>query len=368
MCFIATILNTMKRVICVGGARPNFMKLAPITRALKEKGIEVILVHTGQHYDPMLSDVFFKELGMSQPNYAFHVGSAPRIEQTAAVAHKMREVIEAEHPDAVLVVGDVTSTIAATMCAVQQEIPVIHVEAGLRSYNWLMPEELNRVFVDHYSRYLFSTDETATKHLLEEGIPRDRIHEVGNVMADTRRCMKDAIDASNIVSSLGVTPGGYALVTLHRGELLQNKALFTEIWSALLECAQRLPMLMPLHPRTQQVVDELGLTQSEHLRTIPSLGYCDMQKLLQEAACIYTDSGGLQEEASLAHVPCFTVRDETERPLTVTHGTNTVIGVNAQRIRETLEDVLAHNVKRTANIPLWDGHASDRIADILKAL
>lgn len=358
----------MQRLLLVGGARPNFMKLAPLGRALQGHGVTCPIVHTGQHYDPLLSDIFFEELSLPRPTYALGVGSGDRITQTRAIVRALTPILRSEDFDAVLVVGDVTSTLAASMAALAEGVPVVHVEAGLRSFNWRMAEELNRVFVDHHAEILFTTEAEATQHLMAEGIERGRIHEVGNVMIDTMRLMRPRVDASQILEELNLTSGSYGVVTLHRSELLQNESNFTEVWRTLLELSQALPCIFPVHPRTRQVLERYGLSGSPSFRLIDPLGYADMQRLVREARCVFTDSGGLQEETTVLHVPCITLREETERPITVREGTSVLVGYVPERIRAAFEACMRGEHPKGRVPALWDGHAAERIAAVLASL
>lgn len=354
----------MKRVLCIGGARPNFMKLAPLLSAFGRTGIETGLVHTGQHYDPLLSDVFFTELGLPTPRYALEVGNGDRQIQTIAIMRALRPILESDEWEAVLVVGDVTSTVAATMAALAANIPVIHVEAGLRSFNWQMAEELNRVFVDRYARWLFASEPSAVRHLKAENVPVERIYEVGNVMVDTMYHMRSKIEASAILQCLGMKKQAYGVVTLHRAELLADEKAFKEVWKALESISKDLPLVAPLHPRTRALVSKLGLEKKEGIHSIEPLGYVDMQRLIGDARFVWTDSGGLQEETTALGVPCFTVRAETERPITVEEGTNILVGCSGKGIEGAYQEA-CHAPKKGRIPALWDGHAADRIAKVI---
>lgn len=354
----------MKRVLLIGGARPNFMKLAPLVLAFERVGVETALVHTGQHYDPLLSDIFFIELGLPVPAYALGVGSGDRQTQTAAIVRALRPILETAAWEAVLVVGDVTSTVAATMAALEGGLPVIHVEAGLRSFNWCMAEELNRVFVDHYARWLFASEPSAVAHLKAEGIPAERIYEVGNVMVDTMHSMRSQSEASSILAQLNVQKQTYGVVTLHRAELLADEERFKEVWRALQAISKDLPLIAPLHPRTRALVTKLGLEEEKGIRLIDPLGYVDMQRLVGDARFVWTDSGGLQEETTVLGVPCFTLREETERPITIEEGTNVLVGCSKERIEKAYREGCNH--PKTGRIPaLWDGQAAHRIAKVI---
>lgn len=355
----------MKQILLIGGARPNFMKLAPLVRALTDRGITCPLLHTGQHYDPLLSDIFFQELELPAPSYALGVGSSDRRTQTQAIIQGILPILRGEQWDALLVVGDVTSTVAATMAAVESGVPVIHVEAGLRSFRWQMAEELNRVFVDHYAEWLFTTEPSAKQHLLKEGVKGERIYEVGNVMVDTMRFMKPKVDASSVVASMGLVKGEYGVLTLHRPELIDHPERLREVWEALSEIEKSLPLIFPVHPRTQRILDQAHLLKGTKIRCVDPLGYADMQRLVRDAKCVFTDSGGLQEESTVLGVPCFTLREETERPITVSEGTSIIVGHEKKRIMDAFHALCTQGPKQ-AHIPAWwDGHAAERIADIL---
>lgn len=353
----------MKRLLLVGGARPNFMKLAPLTRAFAEVGITYELVHTGQHYDLLMSDIFFQELGLAKPAYELGVGSGTPEEQTEAIIKPLRPILKREAWDAVLVVGDVTSTAAATQAAVAENIPVIHVEAGLRSFNPAMAEERNRIFVDHHAQWLFTTEPSAKRNLLKEGIAPERIYEVGNVMVDTMHLMRAQVEASVILSALRLAKQGYGVITLHRAALMQDKNVFQEVWKSLSTIARTLPLIAPLHPRARILLTELGLA-SDDIHIIDPLGYADMQRLIRDARAVWTDSGGLQEETTVYGVPCFTVREDTERPVTIEEGTNVLVGCTQKGIEDAYA-AFNHSPKQGSVPALWDGHAAERIAKIL---
>lgn len=354
----------MKHVLFVGGARPNFVKLAPLAAAFEKVGIETALVHTGQHYDPILSDIFFTELGLPAPAYALGVGGGDRQTQTTAMVKVLRPILETATWEAVLVVGDVTSTVAATIAAIGASIPIIHVEAGLRSFNWRMAEEVNRVFVDQYAKWLFASESSAVNHLKAEGIPAERIYEVGNVMVDTMHLMRSKVEGSSVLTQLHLQRHAYGVVTLHRAELLADETCFKEVWAALQAIATELPLIAPLHPRTRILVAKLGLEKNSGIRLIDSLGYVDMQRLISEARFVWTDSGGLQEETTALGVPCFTVREETERPITIEEGTNTLVGCSKMGIAQAYKEACQYP-KRGRTPDLWDGRAAERIAKII---
>lgn len=354
----------MKRLLLVGGARPNFMKLAPLTRAFDEVGIRYELVHTGQHYDERMSDIFFQELNLPRPTYELGVGSGTAEEQTESIIRALQPILTREVYDAVLVVGDVTSTAAATQAAMTANLAIIHVEAGLRSFNPVMAEECNRIFVDQHAQWLFTTEPSAKQNLLNEGICPEAIYEVGNVMVDTMHLMRPQVEASTVLELYKLNKRGYGVVTLHRAALVKDPAMFRRVWEGLVTIAHTLPLIAPLHPRTRALVNDLDLS-SRSIQVVDSMGYADMQRLVRDAAYVWTDSGGLQEETTVYGVPCFTVREDTERPITIEVGTNTLVGCTKQGIEDAYHKAQIH--PKEGRIPLlWDGHAAERIARILR--
>jgi UDP-N-acetylglucosamine 2-epimerase (non-hydrolysing) len=356
------------RHICfVVGARPNFMKAAPVHRALQQAGIEITLVHTGQHYDSEMSEVFLAELGLPRPNVFLGVGSGSHAEQTARALVGIEQVLAERGPGLVVVSGDVNSTLAGALAAVKLQIPVAHVEAGLRSYDRRMPEEHNRVLTDHVSDILLVHSEDAIGNLEREGIV-DGVHFVGNTMIDSLLSHVEAARALEPWVELGVEPRGFALVTLHRPALVDDPALLGATVDGLTALAETCPVIFPVHPRTRERLAAAGherpLETAGVLLTGP-LGYLAFLGLEAEARFVLTDSGGVQEETSALGVRCFTLRDATERPVTVELGTNTVIGARPDRIGE-IPDLL-DVAREVAPIPLWDGHAGERAAAVLGA-
>jgi UDP-N-acetylglucosamine 2-epimerase (non-hydrolysing) len=350
------------QVCFVVGARPNFMKAAPVLRALESRGVDVILVHTGQHYDPEMSDVFLEELGLPKPDRFLGIGSGRHGEQTARALIGIEEVLIEEEPALVVVPGDVNSTLAGALAAVKLEIPVAHLEAGLRSYDPSMPEEHNRVLTDHLSSVLLTHSASAVTNLTAEGIGGDRVHLVGNTMIDSLLAHLDAARGAAPWERLGVARGDYGLVTLHRPALVDDPQRLRESVDALSELADTTPIVFPVHPRTQARLDGLRIDTAALILTAP-LGYLDFLGLEAEARFVVTDSGGVQEETSALGVPCFTLRDTTERPITVERGTNTLLGLRPDRIRE-IPTLLREPVSSNA-IPLWDGEAGARSAEVL---
>lgn len=356
----------MKHIALVAGARPNFMKVAPLRTALVERGARVTLIHTGQHYDPLMSEVFFRDLGLPAPDV--HLGIAPgdRIMQTKAIVEALLPVLRERRPDALVVVGDVTSTAAAAMAGVLAGVPVAHVEAGLRSFHWPMPEELNRMVADHHSRWLFVTEPAGAANLRAERIPGERIHLVGNVMIDSVRRLEPQAAASDIRARLAL-PGRYGVLTLHRPENVDDAEAFAALATAVAEAATRIPLVYPVHHRVRERLAATPLAHAPGIRIVEPLGYVDMLALVRGAALVLTDSGGLQEETTALGVPCITLRGQTERPVTVEVGTSAIVGHDRAAIIGAVDRVLAGTWKKGRVPDLWDGHAAERIADILLA-
>jgi UDP-N-acetylglucosamine 2-epimerase (non-hydrolysing) len=355
-------------ILLVAAARPNFMKVAPITWELRRRGLPFSLVHTGQHYDANMSDVFFRDLEMPAADEHLGVGSGTHAEQTARVMLAFEPVLLRRKPRWVVVVGDVNSTMAATLTAVKLHVPTAHVEAGLRSRDWAMPEEINRVITDRVADLLLTPSEDGDENLRAEGVPAERIVRVGNVMIDClRRCLP-AATARGVPASLGLSPGGYAVMTLHRPSNVDDGPTLAGILEAVDAIGRRLPVVLPVHPRTRARLESLGLSgraQGVHgLRLIEPLGYVDFLGLTAGSALVLTDSGGLQEESSVLGIPCLTLRENTERPITVSLGTNRVVGVAPEAIRRAAAEALDRR-PAAREIPLWDGRAAGRIVDAL---
>jgi UDP-N-acetylglucosamine 2-epimerase (non-hydrolysing) len=353
------------RIVYVVGTRPNFVKTAPAIAALRERlpGGRHALVHTGQHYDRMMSAVFLEELGVPAPDHMLEVGSGSHAEQTARVMERLEPVLAEERPDLVMVPGDVNSTMAAAVTAAKAQIPVAHIESGLRSFDRTMPEELNRVVTDHLSDLLFVHSPEASDNLHAEGVPAERIHLVGNTMIDTLVSLEERFRAAGTAAKLGLEPGAYALVTLHRPALVDGPLLSQTI-ARLAALARELPVVFPVHPRTRARMESLDPSHPGLLLSEP-LGYIDFLSLLADAGAVLTDSGGIQEETTYLGIPCFTLRDNTERPITVTAGTNTLLGLDPAAI-STIPAALAQApAKPPEPPPLWDGRASERIADVV---
>jgi UDP-N-acetylglucosamine 2-epimerase (non-hydrolysing) len=353
------------RIVYVVGTRPNFVKTAPVIGALRERLPEGrhALVHTGQHYDRMMSAVFLEELGVPAPDHMLEVGSGSHAEQAARVMERLEPVLAEERPDLVIVPGDVNSTMAAAVTAAKMQIPVAHIESGLRSFDRTMPEELNRIVTDHLSDHLFVHSPEANDNLHAEGVPAERVHLVGNTMIDTLVALEGRFRAAAAAAKLGLEPGAYALVTLHRPALVDGP-LLPETIAQLAALAREMPVVFPVHPRTRARMEAV---ESEHPGLLLSepLGYIDFLSLLADAGAVLTDSGGIQEETTFLGIPCFTLRDNTERPITVTAGTNTLLGLDPATISTIPEALTQRPANPPEPPPLWDGHASERIADVV---
>ncbi len=362
----------MLKVINVVGARPNFMKVAPIVAAMKRRPAKFVplVVHTGQHYDAAMSDSFFHDLDLPQPDTHLGVGSGSHAAQTAAVMERFEPVVLREKPDWVLVVGDVNSTIACALVCVKLGVKVAHVEAGLRSRDRTMPEEINRLLTDQIADLLFTPSPDADQNLIAEGIPRERIRFVGNVMIDSLQKNLETARALGTREKLGLT-GDYALLTLHRPSNVDLRESFERILSALEAISTKLPIVFPVHPRTRKTIAELGLAERvdsiRDLRTIDPLGYLEFLNLSSNARLVLTDSGGIQEETTALGIPCLTLRENTERPITVEMGTNVIVGTDTTRIIAEAVAALNGSAQKTSSQPpLWDGRTSERILDALE--
>jgi len=362
--------DSTSMISLVAGTRPNFMKVAPIWRALHARGLATRLIHTGQHYDASMSDVFFRDLGMPEPDLRLQVGGGTHAEQTAAVLVGVERDLVAHRPQVIVVVGDVTSTMAAALAAAKLGVPVVHVEAGLRSRDWTMPEELNRVVTDRLADLLLTSSRDADENLVAEGLPRERIHFVGNVMVDSLHWARGR--PTDALSRFGLREEGYALATLHRPANVDTRESLTATLEALSAIAARLPLLFPVHPRTIARAESLGLAErlrsTTGLRTIEPLGYNDFVTLMTRARLVATDSGGIQEETTALGIPCLTMRQGTERPITVTEGTNVIVGLDVNRIGGEVDAIAAGRGKVGVVPDGWDGHAAPRVADAIQRL
>lgn len=351
------------KIINVVGARPNFMKIAPIMKAMKPyRKIKPLLVHTGQHYDANMSDAFFKDLELPKPDIYLEVGSGTHAAQTARVMERFEKVLFKEKPDLVLVVGDVNSTLACSLTASKLNIKVAHVEAGLRSFDRRMPEEINRVLTDYMSDFLFTTCEDANKNLAREGIKSDKVFLVGDVMVDTLLYYtKELRKCSSFIKK------EYAIVTLHRPSNVDDKDTFEHISKALNVIAKAIPIIFPVHPRTRGQIKRFGFEKyySKNITLLEPLGYLDFIKLYPKAKMVLTDSGGIQEETTVLDIPCLTIRENTERPVTIKEGTNILVGTDQKKIVEEAKKILHGKRKRRKTLKYWDGKSAERIVAVL---
>jgi len=364
----------LRPVICVVGARPNFMKMAPILRAMAAHvpALPVLLVHTGQHYDKDMSERLFEDLRLPTPDVNLEVGSGTHATQTAEVMRRFEPVLDAYLPSCVAVVGDVNSTLACALVAVKKGVPVVHIEAGLRSYDRTMPEEINRILTDQIADRLYTTERTAQDNLVREGVAPDRVCFVGNVMIDSvffgradARSARDTLQACHIDPAVFRHPLGLGVVTLHRPSNVDHPETLRALLGVLSEVATSLPLVFVLHPRTRNNIERFGLMNlidPARMALLPPQGYLEMLGLMAEATVVLTDSGGVQEETTALGVPCLTLRENTERPITVEQGTNTLVGRNRDAILGAVTDVLAGQGKRGRLPELWDGQAAQRIA------
>ena len=354
------------KLVVVAGARPNFMKVAPLMWEIDRRtNIDAYLVHTGQHYDEKMSRLFFEELKIPRPDIDLGVGSASHAVQTAEVMKRFEPVVIAQQPDAVVVVGDVNSTLACALTSVKLGVPVAHVEAGLRSFDRTMPEEINRILTDAISRWLFVTEPSGVQNLLSEGVAADRIFLVGNVMIDTLLACRELSQRSNILDDLHLVGRSYGVLTLHRPASVDNPEVLAGILSAIGRLVRELPIVFPVHPRTRKGLDVHNLDAVPGLILTEPLGYLDFMKLLTESRLVLTDSGGIQEETTVLGVPCLTLRNSTERPITINQGTNHLVGLDCAQIMAAARKVLSEPPGRGRVPELWDGRAASRIVDIL---
>lgn len=363
----------MLKVLNIVGARPNFMKIAPIVREMKRRENEFLplIVHTGQHYDEAMSDSFFRDLGIPKPDFHLNVGSASHAVQTARIMMEFEPIVLQEKPDWVLVVGDVNSTIACALVCAKLGVKIAHVEAGLRSRDRTMPEEINRILTDSISDLLLTTSQDADENLQQEGVSADKIKFVGNVMIDSLFYNLEKTKESKVKESLGLIDKDYAVVTLHRPSNVDEKETFTGLLDALVSVSEKLPIIFPVHPRTRGNIEKFGFgekVENSNIKLIEPLGYLDFMSLYSTAKLVLTDSGGLQEETTAIGIPCLTLRENTERPITIEMGTNRLVGTNPEKIKQAAFEVLDRNSKKEAKIPpLWDGRAAERICDSLLA-
>lgn len=358
------------KIINIVGARPNFVKIAPLMEAYRQhKAITPVLVHTGQHYDSKMSDLFFHQLGIPQPDLNLGVGSASHAVQTAEIMKAFEPVVLEQKPDLVLVVGDVNSTIACGLVAVKLGVKLVHVEAGLRSFDRTMPEEVNRVLTDSISDFLFCTEKSGVDNLAREGIAADKVFLVGNVMIDALLKHKAAAEKSSIVRDMKLESGRYAVLTLHRPANVDDPGVFDRILDALDVIQRDMPVVFPIHPRTRNNLKDSApgkrVQEMKNLVMTDPLGYLDFLKLMSEARIVLTDSGGIQEETAILKVPCVTLRENTERPVTVDTGWNQVVGRDPERIIAAYQRAFSRPKDAGERPPLWDGHAAERIVRIL---
>ena len=366
------------KILSVVGARPNFIKIAPLIREMRKyQDIAPILVHTGQHYDVRMAGQFFEDLQIPTPDVSLDVGSGTHAQQTAEVMKRIEPVLMEVRPDVVLVVGDVNSTLAAALTAVKLHIAVAHVEAGLRSCDRSMPEEINRLATDAVSDYLFVTEESGMQNLRREGIDEGKVFFVGNVMIDSLEASRRTWERSSIHTKLGLTKGHYGIVTLHRPATVDDPHILRGVIAALGEVAAQLPLIFPVHPRTRKNLMEMGQlayplwfgedqVPSRGVCCLEPIGYLDFMALVSNARIVLTDSGGLQEETTALGIPCVTLRDNTERPVTLTHGTNQLVGTTPTRIIDAADRALAGGAVAPSPPPLWDGRAAERIVALLR--
>jgi UDP-N-acetylglucosamine 2-epimerase (non-hydrolysing) len=348
----------------VVGARPNFMKAGPVIRAIGSRSGAQVVIHTGQHYDAAMSDVFFRELGLPQPDLNLGIGSGTHAVQTAAIMVELEKAFSSLRPVLVVVYGDVNSTLAAAVVAAKLQMPIAHVEAGLRSFDRTMPEEVNRVVTDILADLLFTTSPEAETNLIREGVSPERIHFVGNPMIDTLLGNLDRLDGVEVRGRLGIGER-YGIATLHRPSNVDDPAAAARLVAGVRAVAEQVPLVIPLHPRGRRTLEAAGLTADPRIRVVEPLGYLDFLSLVRGAALVVTDSGGIQEETTVLGVPCLTVRPNTERPITITHGTNRL--VEPEDLGPTARLVLARGPGRSGEgPPLWDGHAAERIATIIE--
>jgi len=365
---------TKSGILCVVGARPNFMKIAPIMKALRAgpAPIDAKIVHTGQHYDEAMNTQFFSDLGIPHPDINLEVGSGSHAVQTAEIMRRFEPVLDQEQPAAILVVGDVNSTIACALVAAKKGVAVIHVEAGLRSFDRGMPEEINRVLTDQISDLLYITERAALVNLTREGVSPERVQFVGNVMIDTlHHNLKNAVPAAQTLAGAGKDfSQGFGVLTLHRPSNVDQKESLRGLLETVSQISQRLPIAFPLHPRTKGRIEHFGLESlltEGRIFTLPPMGYLHMLGLMREAKMVLTDSGGIQEETTALGVPCITLRDNTERPITVDEGTNIIVGQSREKILAAAEEIFTTGGKAGRIPEYWDGHAAERIATHLRA-
>ena len=361
----------MLKILNIVGARPNFMKIAPIVREMRRRADEFqpLIVHTGQHYDEAMSDSFFHDLGIPAPDFHLEVGSHSHTVQTARIMMAFEPVVLQEKPDWVLVVGDVNSTIACALVCSKLGVKVAHVEAGLRSRDRTMPEEINRILTDAISDLLLTTSEDADENLRQEGVAAEKIKFVGNVMIDSLFYNLEKSRDSKVRRNLGLCDKDYAVLTLHRPSNVDEREVFSGLLDALIEISEKIPIIFPVHPRTRGNIEKFGFgerVKNSNIQLIEPLGYLDFMNLYSAARLVLTDSGGLQEETTALGIPCLTLRENTERPITIELGTNQLVGTNPAKIKQAAFEIVENSEQRQTKIPpLWDGHAAERICEAL---
>jgi len=363
----------MKRKIClVAGARPNFMKIAPLEKEISKhpNDFEKLLVHTGQHYDDEMSRSFFKDLNLQEPDIYLGVGSGTHAEQTGKIMIEFEKVCSQEKPDLIVVVGDVNSTLACSIVVAKLNIKIAHVEAGLRSFDRTMPEEINRIVTDSLSDFLFVSEKSGIANLHNEGVKPEKIHFVGNIMIDSLMTNIRAIKASKILKELELKEKNYCLMTLHRPDNVDHKKSLTEIYEILAFISKSVRIVYPIHPRTLKMLKTHHLLEKfnglNNFDMLQPLGYFDFMKLVTEASFVMTDSGGIQEETTYLNIPCLTLRNNTERPITLEEGSNQLVGRDIKLIKKCVSDIVAGNVKHSHKPKLWDGKTAERIVKILR--
>jgi UDP-N-acetylglucosamine 2-epimerase (non-hydrolysing) len=359
------------KIVCVVGARPNFIKAAPLMRELRKypSQFSPLLVHTGQHYDDNLSQLFFADLNLPKPDEFLGVGSGSHAEQTARIMIELESVLLREFPDLVVVFGDVNSTLAAAIVAAKLRVRLAHVEAGLRSYDRTMPEEVNRVLTDHLSDVLFASEVSGVRNLLREGIADDRVFFTGNIMIDSLVANFEAAMKSSILEQLALEPHKYATLTLHRPGNVDNAEALTKLMRAIRQIGEQTPVIFPCHPRTRKKIAEFGLSDffaDKALRIVEPLGYLDFCKLVYNSKFVLTDSGGIQEETTYLGIPCLTLRENTERPVTTDVGTNVLCGTDTEKIINEVVKIVGDNMKPGQIPNLWDGRTAARIVAVLQ--
>jgi len=354
-----------KEIACIVGARPNFIKMAALLEELSRRPhFRARLIHTGQHSSPEMSDSFFRDLRLPRPDLSLGVSGGGHTFQTASIMQKLDDEFTARRPDLVLVVGDVNSTLAAGLVAAKAGIKLAHVEAGLRSFDRAMPEEINRIVTDSISDFLFTTEESGNVNLRHEGVPEERIFFCGNVMIDTLLRFREEAAKSKVLDELGLAKGGYAVATLHRPSNVDDPARLAELLKMLEQLSERMPAVFPMHPRTRKRMEESGLKTT--VRIIEPLGYLDFLQLTSSSALVLTDSGGIQEETTILNVPCLTIRENTERPVTITEGTNRLVGTDPANVLRNALEVLSGPPLAERRPKYWDGKAAIRIVDVLE--